>query len=62
MKEIKKEPEKYTKALQDTKNAIVETVKKIPQPIVNVNAPDVKLDIPPEFLKEIKTIVSNFNE
>lgn len=62
MTEIKKEPEKYTKALQETKNAIVETVKKIPQPIVNVKASDVTLDIPPEFLQEVKAIVSNFNE
>ena len=62
MTEIKKEPEKYTKALQTAQKSIVDTVKSIPQPIVNVNAPDVKLDIPPEFLQEIKTIVKNFND
>lgn len=62
MKEIKKEPEKYTKALQDTKKAIVDTVKKMPTPLVNVTAPEVKIEVPPEFLQEIKTIVENFNE
>lgn len=62
MTEIKKEPEKYTKALETTKKAIVDTVKKMPTPLVNVTAPDVKIEVPPDFLQEIKTIVQNFNE
>ena len=62
MTEIKKDPVKYTKALEDTKKAIVDTVNKMPTPLVNVTAPEVKIEVPPEFLQEIRTIVQNFNE
>lgn len=62
MDEIKKDPVKYTKALEDTKKAIVDTINKMPTPLVNVTAPEVKIEVPPEFLKEVKAIVSNFNE
>ncbi len=62
MNELKKEPEKYKKAREVAQKTIVDTVKNMPQPIISVEAGEVSVQVPDEFIKEIRDVVSSFNQ
>lgn len=57
---MKKDPDRFQKALEKAQKETLEAIKKLPAPNITVKAPDLpQVTVPTEFLQEIRTAVND---
>lgn len=59
---LKKDPEKYTKALEKAQQQIIQAIKLMPAPLVNVAAPEVTVQVPQDLITKLETMAGKFSD